>query len=176
MKTQKLLEKHSAMGRKQKYCILAEEVTRILYNVAEDREEEDEVEILEQITRQLKNSGWSRQEVKEIIVSGYKGWKRRLERRIGECGERYRSAAISLPSRARSKLTGKVEWFKTDRKRKREEEPSSDKRRRTEKGKEITGEEGRIVSVMFVPYTPGGELARRLHEVDDRARESRERR
>ena len=135
MKTQMLLEKNSAMGRKQKYCILAEEVTRRLYNVAEDREEEDEVEILEQITRQLKNSGWERQEVKEIIISGYKGWRRRLERRIEECGNRYRSAATSLPSRARSRLTGKVEWFKTDRnrKRKRETEPTSDKRRRKER-------------------------------------------
>ena len=33
MKTQQLLEKSSAMGKQQKYCILAEEVTRRLYSV-----------------------------------------------------------------------------------------------------------------------------------------------
>ena len=62
LKNQKLLEKNSAMGRRQKFCILAEEVTRRLYNVAEEREEEDETEILEQITAQLKSSGWEQAE------------------------------------------------------------------------------------------------------------------
>ena len=107
-----------------------------MYNIAEDREEEEVTEILEQITKQLKNSGWERTEIREIIVSGYKGWRRRLDRRTEECGERYRSAAASLPSRARTKLTGKVDWFKTDRKRKREEETREpEKRVRTERGK-----------------------------------------
>ena len=91
MKNQKLLEKTSAMGRRQKFCILAEEVTRRLY-VTEDREGEDVTKILEQITRQLKNSGWGKVEIREIITSGYRGWRRRLDRRIEESGERYRSA------------------------------------------------------------------------------------
>ena len=75
MKNQKLLERNSAMGKRQKYCILAEEVSRRLYNVAEELEEEEVEGILENMTRQLKNSGWDRQEAKEIITSGYKGWR-----------------------------------------------------------------------------------------------------
>ena len=47
-----------------------------------------------------------------MIVSGYKGWKRRLERRKEEGGEKYRSTAGSLKSRSRKKLTGKEDWFK----------------------------------------------------------------
>ena len=169
MKTQLLMEQNSAMGKRQKYCILAEETTRRLYNMAEDREEEDTERVLEQMTRQLKNSGWSRPEIREILCSGYRGWRTRLKRREETCGSRYRSAVASLPSRARSKLTGKSEWFKTDnRKRKREtEDLISHKRMRKDPGKDQrTGEEGRIVSVMFVPYTAGGELARRLNEVE----------
>ena len=48
----------------------------------------------------------------EMIVSGYKGWKRRLERRKEEGGEKYRSTAGSLKSRSRKKLTDKEDWFK----------------------------------------------------------------
>ena len=66
-------------------------------------------------------------------------------------------------------MTGKTEWFKSgNRKRKRDaEEQGKDKRRKLDNGREKKREEGRIVSVMFVPYTVGGELARRLKEVEN---------
>ena len=63
MKNQKVLEKGSAMGKKQKYCILAEEVTRRLYNVEESQEGEEVEKILENMIRPLKNSGWERGEI-----------------------------------------------------------------------------------------------------------------
>ena len=56
IKTQKVLEKHSVMSKKQKYCILSEEVTRRLYNVAEEEENEEVEKILDGISKQLKNS------------------------------------------------------------------------------------------------------------------------
>ena len=64
----------------------------------EEREEEEAEEILEKVTLQLKNSGWSREDCKEIIVSGYKNWKRRIFRRKEE-GEKY-IGAQEIPSRA----------------------------------------------------------------------------
>ena len=74
-----LLEKESAMGTKQKYCINANELTRRLY-VIDEEDEEGEEEIrrtIEDYTRQLKNSGWERKEAKEMVTSGYIAWKRR---------------------------------------------------------------------------------------------------
>ena len=172
MKTQLMLEKDSAMAMKQKYTILANELTRRLYNI-DDEEEENAEEVektIEQMTRQLKNSGWNRKETREIITSGFKGWKRRMERRMEETGEKYRSAAGSLSTRSRKKLTGKEDWFKGGgNKRKREdhdEEPRTWKKTRTN-----AGEEKRMniknISVMFIPYTVGGELAKQLRQAEE---------
>ena len=122
------------------------------------------------MTRQLKNSGWRRMEAREIVVSGYKGWKRRLERRKEQGGEKYRSAAGSLMTRSRKKLTGKEDWFKNPAgKRKREyedEEPRTWKKTKTNSGGEKKNNV-KTISVMFVPYTVGGELAKQLRQAEE---------
>ena len=83
MKSQLMLEKNSAMGIKQKHCIMANELSRRLYNLDSNNEDlEAEVEeVIETYTRQCKNSGWERKEVREMVVNGYIGWQRRLTRR-----------------------------------------------------------------------------------------------
>ena len=107
----------------------------------------------------------------EMVTSGYAGWVRRRRRRLEEGTGIYRSAASSLPTRVRTKLTGKEEWFQKKRKREKdefEEQVRKGKRRRQDKPGEE--EEAKIVSVMFVPYTKDGELAKRLRD----AKNSRE--
>ena len=108
MKTQVMLEKESAMGTRQKFTIQSNELTRRLYNVDEEllSKEEEVFEITEQFTKQAKNSGWNRKDTREMVISGYRGWRRRLERRKEEGGSQYRSAASSLITRTRKKLTG----------------------------------------------------------------------
>ena len=159
MRSQRVVEKNSAMGNKQKYCILGNETTRRLYNINEENEDPEAEIVLENMTKQLKNSGWEQKDVVEILASGYKGWKRRLSRRLQEGGEPYRSAANSLGSRARKKLTGKVDWYKNDNKRKRdpEDDKKNPQKRRKKDGIEDIENE-KVVSVMFVPYSPGREL------------------
>ena len=65
---------------------------------------------------------------------------------------------------------GKEEWFRGKReKRKRDDQEvvSPGKRRKKEQKHEGEQEkESRIVSVLFVPFTPHGELARRLTEAE----------
>ena len=100
------------MGMRQKFCINANELTRRLY-VIDDQDDGGEEEIektVNDFTRQLKNSGWERLEAKEMVVSGYVAWKRRAKRRQDEGSELYRSAASSLFTRTRRKLTGKEDW------------------------------------------------------------------
>ena len=166
MRSQVMLERDSAMSTKQKITIQANELTRRLYNInEEDTDLESEVEkVIETYTRQIKNSGWNAREAREMVVSGYIGWKRRVARRIQEGGQQYRSAGSSLLTRARKKLTGKEDWYKNKgEKRKRDdyddEEPLRWKRKKEHKNKE---QEVETISVMFVPYTHGGELAKRL--------------
>ena len=85
MKTQIMLERESAMGNRQKFCIQGNELTRRLMNIdtelEEDELEEEVVKTIEDYTRQVKNSGWEIKEAREMVVSGFVGWKRRLKRR-----------------------------------------------------------------------------------------------
>ena len=172
MKTQVMLEKESAMGTRQKFTIQSNELTRRLYNVDEEllEKEEEVYEIIEKFTKQAKNSGWSRKDTREMVISGYKGWRKRLERRQEAGGAQYRSAASSLATRARKKLTGREDWFKDGgEKRKREEdeeEPRYWKKTRTNKGEERRTV-AKTVAVMFVPCTRGGELAKLLREAEE---------
>ena len=178
MKSQLMLDKASAMSIKQKHCIQANELTRRLYNLDRNNEDlEEEIEkVIENFTRQCKNSGWSRKEVKEMVVNGHTGWLRRVKRREEEAGAQYRSAGKTLPSRTRKKLTGKEDWYKGGgEKRKRDEydeeqEDSLKTRRRSKKVKngDTTNPKNNVISVMFVPYTVGGELARRLREEESK--------
>ena len=62
--------------------------------------------VLEQFIREMKQSEYSRQEVKEVVISGMKGWKSKMKRRV-LTGRMYRSAKSTLPTRCRKKLTKK---------------------------------------------------------------------
>ena len=97
-------------------------------------------------------------------------WIPGMKRRIEQGGQQYRSPASSLETRTRTKLTGKETWYKEVKKRKRDEFDEMDavqkkKYKNTEKREQQVEKKGPI-AVMFVPYTEGGELARRLREVE----------
>ena len=74
-----------------------------------------------------------------MVISGYKGWRKRLEKRREEGANQYRSAGMSLMTRSRKKLTGREDWFRDNGiKRKREEtdeEPRFWKKARTNRGR-----------------------------------------
>ena len=86
-----------------------------------------------------------------------------------ESGCQYRSGRSTLQQRTRKKLTGKEDWFRKTKKRERDEFDEEDEERSKKRRKRDQEEQqaARIVSVMFVPYTRGGELARRLREVEE---------
>ena len=120
-----MVNRNSAMSKQQKFCILANELTRRLLNTDIEKEEE-EVErevtkVIEHYTSQLKNSEWGMKEVREIVVSGFAGWIRKRRRREENGEELYRSAAASLPARVRGKLTGKESWYRNKKRRKPDE-------------------------------------------------------
>ena len=174
MKSQTLIEKESAMTQRQKFSILSNELTRRLYNIDEgDQESGKEIEeTIENFTKQLKTSGWERNEAEEMIKSGFIGWRRRIRRRIEQGGAIYRDGKSSLKTRTTNKLIGKETWYRENNQRTRDEyddwEDEQKWRRKNRKmGTQREEEErNRIIAVMFVPYTPRGELARRLREVE----------
>ena len=149
--------------------------------------------MVENYIQQCKTSGYNRHETREGVISGIKGWKRKHMRRERDKIDFYRGAKSTLAGRVRKKLTEKTNWYKKKRKREDEEEErkteerSPTKRMRREGGKipkeatkaieagENTSKEEEdksAISVMFVPFTEGAELAKRVRAYETAAKES----
>ena len=126
-------------------------------------------------------------------MSGVRGWKNKRQRREEDGQDIYRNAASSLSSRYKKKLTARTSWYKnTNKNGKREyvldEEEEEDMRRRNaakraKKPREEPGQEetekidkntnlettdkNKNKAVLFVPYTVGSILAKRLREAEE---------
>ena len=123
MKTQMMIPRRSAMAEKMKISIASNDLNRRLSNINIERMPESEkLEVVDMFTHQLKNSGYSRQECREIVMSAVKSWLRRHQRRMQEGRGFYRSAASTLRGRIRKKLMDKTTWFKPREEGQEEEE------------------------------------------------------
>ena len=76
--------------------ILSNKVIRWLSNIIHKRQDKVETKlVVEHFTKELKVTGYTRAEAKEIVVSGLVEWKMKMSRREKE-GEIYRSARSTL--------------------------------------------------------------------------------
>ena len=72
----------------------------------------DEIgEVTEHYIGQLKNSGYTRKQAKEVIVCGVVGWRRKLERREKNGQGQYLLAEETLEKRTSDKLLEKTSWY-----------------------------------------------------------------
>ena len=145
------------MGEQQRYSILSNELIRRLSTLHEKITMGERLEIIEKYIKQLKTSGYTRQQSRQAVMSGLTGFKRKMERKARNGEPMYRSASSTLTTRLKKKLTEKTSWFR-DRKR-----SGDDGRVKNEKHKVKSSV---IKSVMFVPYTHGSRLAKKLREVE----------
>ena len=82
MKTPFVIMERSGMARHQKYQILSNELIRRLSNIQVDEIPKTEIDSkIEEFIGELKNSEYSMNQAKEIVVSGIRGWKRKIENR-----------------------------------------------------------------------------------------------
>ena len=108
-----LIPERSAMAVRQKMSILSNELVRRLSNMNIERvEPEEKIRIVDHFTVQLKTSGYDRNQAREVVKSGIKGWKNKLERRSREGQGFYRGASSTLKQRIRKKLLDPVNWYK----------------------------------------------------------------
>ena len=124
---------------------------------------------------------------REIVVSGILGWMRKIRRRKEEGKDFYRGAKSTLRLRMKKKLLDPTTWYKS--KVSEPEKPEQDKKveekktnaQKTKKRKREDLVEGKgaggkrskkdtTKSVLFCPYTPDSELARRLREARGKVR------
>jgi hypothetical protein len=189
MKTPLVIMEKSAMSSNQKHSILANELVRRLSNTNHEEPDTDDVKlIIETYIQQLKSSGYGRSTTREMVVSGIIGWRRKIARRIREQKPFYRSAESTLKGRCKKKLLEKVSWYKNKRKReddaddgpykrqcgdKRRNEMHTRARARTcvQGEKEKNEMQDSVKAVMFVPYTVGSELAKRMRDAEEKLQE-----
>ena len=176
MRTPLVIMERSAMSSQQKFSILGNELCRRMSNIQIEVIEHKEVlETVENFTKELKNSGYSFTQSREIVNSGLRGWKRKIMRRQKKNIPFYRPASSTVEERLKKDLLEKESWYKEPEDT---EETSPSKIVRTNesrrlampssKGKSVTKRKRKevmnkdIKSVVFIPHTKDSILAKEL--------------
>ena len=155
----------SALAEQSKISILANDLVRRMSNIGEENREKESIEVVDNYTRKLKTSGYTRVQAKEIIISGLRGFEAKVERAKGGKRPFYRKARDTLRLRIKKKLLEKTSWYRKrkDKEPKNKKEKPRSNRNPVEKT-ELNQGDIEIKAVMFVPRTKNGELARKLRE------------
>ena len=114
MRSQIMTMKRSSQSEQSKVSILVNELTRRFDVLDEKIEINEKIGIINHYTQQLLNSGYSTEQIRDIIISGLKGIQRKEERR-NAATTRYKSSLDTLDERERKKLTEATNWYR-DRK------------------------------------------------------------
>ena len=125
----------------------------------------ERTKVVDQFSYQLRLSGYSVEQSRDIVKAGLTGYENLLERSRKEKKNLHRSAEEGQEERRKKKVLAKGNWFKKKRKRGGEKESFLTNRKKKEK---IKKNEPETVTVMFVPQTPHGELAKRLQKEEDK--------
>ena len=84
-----------------------------MYNTNKDKITQEEYnKIVDQYTKELKNSEYQYKTAKEIIMSGIRGWRTRITRRIKNGQDYYRQAKNTAKIREKKKLLAREVWYK----------------------------------------------------------------
>ena len=161
-------KERTAMGEDSKVQIVSNDLIRRLQNNSESLGVEAKLQIVDEYSQKLANSGYKGEQLKKIICNGIKGYENKLRRCQREGRKLHRSSVDSQGARVRKKLLAKANWFK---KKKKNDDLGA--QTRTQGGPGISdlgsinhnrGEELKVKSILFVEQTPNGELAKRLRE------------
>ena len=70
------------------------------------------MKLVDEFTRELKNSGYTRRRAREIVVCGLLGVERKKLRRERQGQKFHRRGKSTFTERTKKKLIGKTAWFK----------------------------------------------------------------
>ena len=112
MRSQILTQKRSSQAENSKFSILTNELARRFEMLDSKIDTEEKTSIVDHFTQQLWNSGYSWQQIREVIVSSVKGFERKELLKREKKIERYRTSEMSLQSRINKKLIEPTNWYK----------------------------------------------------------------
>ena len=173
MKTPYVVMAKSGLNLQQKVQIMANELTRRLYNIHKEKNNQNEYNrVVNQLTQELKNSDYKYSTARQIVISGIRGLRTRMLLRTKRKQEMYRPAHKTVATREKKKLLDRENWYKNKQEQDQEKHNTTNnknnkKREQTTNNKKEE-QELPVMAVMFVPCTPGGALAKLLRENEEK--------
>ena len=105
------------MGENGKMQSLSNDLIRRLLNTSETLGMAAKLEVVDNYTQKLFNSGYQISQARRIVLNGIKGYERRVKESRTEGGRKlHRTAEESSKKRTSKKLLGKSDWFRKPRK------------------------------------------------------------
>ena len=151
-----ILEK-SAMDYQSKFQILSNEVIRRLFTTSEHVPQDRVDQILDQYVLKLCRSGYSVAQARQILLSGLRGYTRKVQAAAEANQGLHRSAESSLASRIHRKTFEKTSWYKDNKKK--NSKSSNFKKRKFNKNHKGAPQ---VKAVLFVPRSNDSLLCKRL--------------
>ena len=157
------VRKTTAMNEDNKVKVVSNDLIRRLLNTCEKMGKEEKTAVVEGYGQKLTNSGYSTDQVRQILVAGLRGYGSKVVRRKQEGKPLRRTVKESLSARIKRKLLSKTTWYRKGKKTDHYQDDEEGKGR----GKKVNKKEKAVENktVLFVEYTEGGELAGRLREL-----------
>ena len=142
-KNSRVILANSALSSASKRTILTQECLRRLRNTKVELSEEVKMKHLNDFMLKLKNSGYNRKYRAEILDSAFKAFEKMLEDDRKNVKPLFRSRDWNKAEREATKRNKKIHWYRN--------------------------EESKIQykSILFVPPTPGGVLAKQMKEREE---------
>ena len=173
MSTKYSILKTSAMPENTKINSLSNDMIRRMKNTSELLDQKVRNSVVDKYAERLLHSGYKRDQVRNVVEAGLKGYEKIVQ--LAKLGKTkiHRDAGSSLNVRYKKKLTGKSTWFlnkKVNSEHSDDEEDHTSNNNRQSGARKPPGPKpaacDEATTVLFVPYTPGGELASRLKSAE----------
>ena len=159
-----VIHKNSAMDNRSKLTILSQDMIRRLHNTSSKIDQKIKNKIVENYSVKLLRSGYNVAQTRDILISGLRGYKNKVRNAQSRKLPLHRSAKSSLTARYRKKMFGKTSWYKNNNKNKIQKNHKTRKNQKLNENNNML----EVKSVLFVPHTPGSELAKRLRKEEER--------
>ena len=182
MKTPLVLMERSGMSYQQKFQILSKERNRRMSNILTAEICQSEINTkIEQYICELKISGYSLHQSRDIVVSGLRGWRNKVRKRKCQNIPFYRLAENTVDERLRKEIFEKENLYKSTNYDGEEESPKKYVKTNSRLRAQHCPRAGRssrrphrnddVSSVLFVPHTVDSGLAKILKEKENKLKE-----
>ena len=166
-----VLMEGSALPHKMKVTTLSEEVLRRMKNTSKKVGKSRRAAIMTDFMKKMRRSGYGAKMRRNVAIAGLRGYYRMV--RVEEEGGRRvnRPRWEGATERRYKKLGGKSNWFKKRVNNEKVASVHSGTHKppgpTSQRSNKVESRQDQIETVIFVPHTPGSELAKLLQEADD---------